>query len=160
MRVLMGYLVLVPAWLAFVALRLNEHGAAYLFILVGLVACADTGAYFTGKAWGKSKLAVDVSPAKSWAGFWGGLACCCVFAVLLWLAFGSTANALQTVVAVAIVTGLASVLGDLVESMVKRYQGVKDSGAILPGHGGIMDRLDSLTAAAPVFALCLLLVGW
>ncbi|MGK0442392.1 MAG: phosphatidate cytidylyltransferase [Pseudohongiellaceae bacterium] len=159
-RIIMGYLVLVPTWVAFVSLRLNEHGIAYLFILIGLVACSDIGAYFSGKAWGKSKLAVDVSPGKSWVGFWGGLASCCFFALLMWLSLGDVSMALAVVVVIALLTGLASVLGDLVESMVKRFRGVKDSGSILPGHGGIMDRMDSLTAAAPVFALCILLVGW
>ncbi|MCR8923973.1 phosphatidate cytidylyltransferase [Dasania sp. GY-MA-18] len=159
-RLLMGFLVLIPAWLAFISLRFNAHGTAYIFVLLALVASADTGAYFSGKAWGKSKLAVAVSPGKSWAGFWGGLVATSSLALLLWLYYGSAAMRLEQVLVVAVLTGLASVLGDLLESMVKRHQGVKDSGTLLPGHGGIMDRLDSLTAAAPVFALCIILVGW
>ncbi|WP_339671385.1 phosphatidate cytidylyltransferase [Dasania marina] len=159
-RLVMGFLVLIPAWLGFISLRFNVHGTAYLFILLALVACADTGAYFSGKAWGKAKLAVAVSPGKSWAGFWGGLVATCGLSVALWYSYGTDTMRLEVVLVVAVLTGLASVLGDLLESMVKRHQGVKDSGTILPGHGGIMDRLDSLTAAAPVYALCLLLVGW
>lgn len=164
MRLLMGLLVLIPAWVAFVFLRLHSHGVAFIFVLIAIVTTADIGAYFSGKAWGKSKLAPNVSPGKSWAGFWGGLAASSVLALLLWLTLGllmdSSAFELTTVIAVAVVTSLASVLGDLLESMVKREQGVKDSGRILPGHGGLMDRIDSMTAAAPVFALCLLLAGW
>lgn len=164
MRLLMGLLVLIPAWVAFVFLRLHSHGVGFIFVLIAIVTTADIGAYFSGKAWGKSKLAPNVSPGKSWAGFWGGLAASSVLALLLWLTLGllmdSSAFELTTVIAVAVVTSLASVLGDLLESMVKREQGVKDSGRILPGHGGLMDRIDSMTAAAPVFALCLLLAGW
>lgn len=159
-RMGMGFLTLVPAWLAFISLRLNDNGIAFIFILIGMVVCSDTGAYFSGRAWGKAKLAPAVSPAKSWAGFWGGLLASCCFAVLIWAIYGTEEMQLATVLFIAVFTGLASVLGDLLESMVKRHQGVKDSGTILPGHGGLMDRLDSLTAAAPVFALCLLFVGW
>lgn len=159
-RMLMGLLTLIPAWLAFISLRLNEQGIAYLFILIGLVVCSDTGAYFSGRAWGRSKLAAAVSPGKSWAGFWGGVVTSCSFAIILWYAYGSAEMSFIAVLLVAVLTGLASVLGDLLESMIKRHQGLKDSGSILPGHGGLMDRLDSLTAASPVFALSLLIMGW
>lgn len=159
-RIVMGFLVLVPAWAALLYLRLHLHGVFMIFILIALVAAADIGAYFSGRAWGRAKLAPSVSPGKSWAGFWGGLACSALFAYGCWLLLGNSRMALSTVMAVAVVTALASVLGDLVESMVKREQGVKDSGSILPGHGGMMDRLDSLCAAAPVFALSLMLAGW
>lgn len=159
MRAFMGYLVLIPAWLSLIFLRQHEQGIALLLIMFALVACADIGAYFTGRAWGKAKLAVHVSPGKSWAGFWGGLTTSTLFAVLVWQLWGAEYMSLASVVTIALVTGLASVLGDLVESMVKRHQGVKDSGAILPGHGGVMDRIDSITAASPVFALSIILVG-
>ncbi len=158
-RIAMGFLTLVPAWLALVYLRLQEHGVILLFILIALVAAADIGAYFSGKAWGRSRLAPNVSPGKSWAGFWGGMACATLLAVVLWVWLGRERLGLVAVVAIAVATTLASVLGDLLESMIKRQQGVKDSGSILPGHGGMMDRLDSMTAAAPVFALSLILAG-
>ena len=159
-RVIMGYLVLVPAWLALVVLHTHEHGVPLLFILVALVASADIGAYFSGRAWGKAKLAPEVSPGKSWVGFWGGVASSSLFALVVWSFWWKESLPLASVVAIALATALASVLGDLVESMVKRHQGVKDSGVILPGHGGVMDRMDSITAAAPVFALSLILAGW
>ncbi|MBL4827597.1 MAG: phosphatidate cytidylyltransferase [Spongiibacteraceae bacterium] len=128
-------------------------------ILIVLVASADIGAFFVGRAWGKAKLAPSVSPGKSWAGFWGGLVCSTVLATLIWL-WLPIHVALFKVLAIAAITSLASVLGDLLESMVKRERGVKDSGVVLPGHGGMMDRLDSLSAASPVFTLCLILTGW
>lgn len=158
-RILMGFLTLVPAWLALVYLRLQEHGVVLIFVLIALVAAADIGAYFAGKAWGKAKLAPQVSPGKSWAGFWGGMAAAIMLALLIWMLLGQDRLGFIAVVAIAVATTLASVLGDLLESMIKRQQGVKDSGTILPGHGGMMDRMDSMTAAAPVFALCLILAG-
>ncbi|ARN74991.1 phosphatidate cytidylyltransferase [Oceanicoccus sagamiensis] len=160
MRLLMGFVTLVPAWLALVYLRVHSHGIALIFLLIAMVAAADIGAYFSGLRWGKAKLAPNVSPGKSWAGFWGGLVASTGLVLIVWLLFGSAEHGLAAVITVAIVTSLASVLGDLLESMIKRQQGVKDSGRILPGHGGMMDRLDSMTAAAPVFALSLLLAGW
>ena len=156
----MGLLVLVPTWFALMALRLHSNGVGLIFVLIALVTAADIGAYFTGKAWGKAKLAPNVSPGKSWAGFWGGLVTSALLALSLWWLLDGGQHSGLAVMAIAVATSLASVLGDLLESMVKREQGVKDSGRILPGHGGMLDRLDSMTAAAPVFALCLLLAGW
>lgn len=159
-RMLMGVVVIVPAWTAVVYLKVHKNGEVLIFTLLAIVAAADIGAYFMGKAWGKAKLAPAVSPGKSWAGFWGGLATSSGLVLLVWLISTNTKYPLLSVIVIAIVTSLASVLGDLLESMVKRQQGVKDSGTILPGHGGILDRIDSITAAAPVFALSLILVGW
>ena len=160
MRMLMGVLVLVPAWLAVVYLRNHDYGVELILLLIVIVAAADIGAYFSGKAWGKAKLAPDVSPGKSWAGFWGGLVTSLSIVSILWLLLDDSYHPLLSVLVVTLLTCLSSVLGDLLESMVKRQQGLKDSGNILPGHGGMMDRLDSMTAAAPVFALSLLVLGW
>lgn len=157
----MGLLVLVPAWLALSYLRSLPEGVYLILVVIGLVVAADVGAYFTGRAFGKAKLAPAVSPGKSWAGFWGGLASCMSLMAVLWVVWpGGMPISLWAVLTLALATGLASVLGDLLESMVKRHRGIKDSGNLLPGHGGIMDRIDSITAAAPVFALGLIATGW
>lgn len=162
MRSVMGYLSLALAWLAAVFLLGFPRGGMLLVVMVIVVAAADIGAYFTGKYFGKHKLAELVSPNKTWEGFWGGVAACALLAVLLWSLLPDHAAhiGLPSVLAVVIITGLYSVVGDLTVSMVKRESGVKDTGSLLPGHGGVMDRLDSLAAAAPVFALGLLLAGW
>ena len=162
MRCLMGLLILIPAWMSAVYLLSFPQGGVLIVVMVIVVATAVIGAYFTGKRFGQHKLAERVSPAKTWEGFWGGVVACAVLAVLLFylLPDGAAHIGLVSVVAVTIITGLASVTGDLTVSMVKRESGVKDSGSLLPGHGGVLDRLDSLSAAAPVFALGLLLVGW
>ncbi len=160
-RAVMGLVVLVPTWLALCYLRLQGQGVLLIIYVLLVVIAADVGAYFAGRAWGKSKLAVNVSPGKSWAGFWGGLAASQALALLVaqfWPG-GLPINLLPFMI-MSGVTSLASVLGDLLESMIKRHEGVKDSGKLLPGHGGLMDRLDSITAAVPVFTLGTLLVGW
>ena len=133
-----------------------------MVVMVVVVAAADVGAYFSGKTFGKHKLAVLVSPAKTWEGFWGGMLVSVLVALVLWYLLPDYAAhiGLASVVAVTLTTALASVVGDLTVSMVKRESGVKDSGSLLPGHGGVLDRLDSLCGAAPVFALGLLLAGW
>ncbi len=157
-RCLMGALVLIPTGLSLVFLRQLPKGEWVVALLFGVVAVMAIGAYFTGRAFGKLKLAPYVSPGKSWEGVAGGLFFTVVLAVLLTLkqnAHSFVACALLIMPAAA-----ASVLGDLVESMVKRHQGVKDSSQLLPGHGGFMDRIDGLTAAAPIFTLSLLLTGW
>ncbi|WP_111496570.1 phosphatidate cytidylyltransferase [Marinobacter bohaiensis] len=166
-RLLMGLLVLVPAWVGLNHLRSGSfHLAAidnnlllllYVFCVVWV---ADIGAYFAGRAFGKAKLAPRVSPGKSWAGVWGGLVAVAVLAVLVSLAIGANAADTALLLLVSLITGAVSVLGDLLESMLKRFRGIKDSSQLLPGHGGIMDRIDSLTAAIPVFTLCITLLGW
>jgi len=166
-RALMGLLVLVPAWVGLNHLRTGgfQFGdSANNLLLILYVFCvvwvADIGAYFAGRAFGKAKLAPRVSPGKSWAGVWGGLVAVAIFAVIISvLASASTMQLLLLVVA-SLVTGAVSVLGDLLESMLKRFRGIKDSSQLLPGHGGIMDRIDSLTAAIPIFALIITLMGW
>ncbi len=162
MRNLMGLLVLAPAWMAAVYLVSLPRGGGLIVVMVLVVAAADIGAYFSGRAWGKHKLAEVVSPKKTWEGFWGGMVASSLLALLLWsqLPKQQAHISLTEVLVVVLVTALVSVVGDLTVSMVKREAGVKDSGSLLPGHGGVLDRLDSLCGAAPVFALGLLLVGW
>lgn len=161
-RSVMGILILALAWLAAVFLLSYPRGGLLMVIMIVIVVAADVGAYFSGKTWGKHKLAVLVSPKKTWEGFWGGMGACLLLALLLWyqLPAQSAHIDLIAVIAVVLTTAMASVLGDLTVSMVKRESGAKDSGSLLPGHGGLLDRLDSICGAAPVFALGLLLVGW
>ncbi len=158
-RGLIGWLVIVPSCLAFIWLRdLGPHIWLVLYV-VALVAAADIGAYFVGKRFGRSKLAPAVSPGKSWAGLYGGV----FFGLLLAVAVRyliAVPLPWASWLAISSLTVLSSVLGDLLESMLKRHSGVKDSGSVLPGHGGVLDRIDGWTAASPVFALCLLSAGW
>lgn len=156
---LMGFVVLVPAACALMYLVQQPSGRALVVCLIAFVALADTGAYFFGKQFGKKKLCPSVSPGKSWAGFLGGLLVVSIFSASLWPFFKPFGLSFLALWSVVIVTVLASVLGDLVESMVKRQAGIKDSGSLLPGHGGILDRIDSMTAAAPVFVLLTLLLA-
>ena len=162
MRLLMGLLILLPAWFAAVYLLHMEGRGAVMVVLVMVVAAADIGAYFTGRRFGRHALSPSVSPGKTWEGFWGGVLSAALLGVLLWTLLPERFDHLSLVAAVmiALSTALASVLGDLTVSMVKRQSGVKDSSSLLPGHGGLLDRLDSLCAAAPTFALGLLLVGF
>lgn len=149
-----GVMVLVPAGIALARLRVSfEDGAQWTLYLLLLVWAADTGAYFAGRAFGRRRLAPRVSPGKTWEGLAGGLALAGVWAAIgaHWLG-QPTGPMLLVGLAVAAV----SVVGDLTESLLKRYAGVKDSGHLIPGHGGVMDRLDSITAAAPALLLCVL----
>lgn len=162
MRSLMGLLILAPAWAAAVYLLSYPRGGMLVLLMVLIVAAADIGAYFAGKTFGKHKMSPDVSPAKTWEGFWGGELAVAIIGVLTWyfLPAQGAHISLFAVLAVVLATSMASVVGDLSVSMVKRESGTKDSGSLLPGHGGVLDRLDSLCGAAPVFALGLLLAGW
>lgn len=151
---LAGVLVLVPAWLALV--RLHDHAPRLVLFIVLLVVAADVGAYFAGRRFGRHKLAPQVSPGKTWEGVCGGLGAAAIMAWIgvAWFNVGATAF-----VALCAVVFVASVVGDLTESLFKRHAGLKDSGNLLPGHGGVLDRVDSVTAAAPVFLVGLERLG-
>lgn len=156
-KAVMGFVVLLPTLISLYALRAMPHGAFLVLAVVLLVAAADIGAYFFGRAFGKRKLAPKVSPGKTWAGAVGGM----VTVALVALVYALLADAsIARTLAVAVPTAVASILGDLLESMLKRQRGIKDSSQLLPGHGGVLDRIDGLVAAAPIFALAVVSTGW
>lgn len=161
-RSLMGWLILAATWLATLFLLTLPGGTVLMIILVIAVAAADIGAYFSGRRWGRHKLAPSVSPGKTWEGLWGGLAGVMLLTSVIIAVLPRHLSHLpmETLLLIGLAVAGASVLGDLTVSMVKRSSGVKDSGALLPGHGGLLDRIDSLCAAAPVFALGLILAGY
>ena len=158
----MGLLVIIPAWNGMIVLKfLNPEGYLLLLIVI-LVAVTDIGAYFIGRNFGRIKLAEKLSPNKTWEGVLGGGAVCVLtmilmtgIADLIFPAFSQVDSVL--IVFLTLTTIVLSVVGDLLESMLKRNQGIKDSGDILPGHGGILDRVDGLLAVVPCFSLILLL---
>ena len=164
---LLGLVVLLPMWKALVFIRearfvpLEDFNILFLILYVlFLVWAADVGAYFSGKTWGKAKLAPNVSPGKSWAGAWGGVTASLILGfIAVYLMDLSLWMSLQFLV-ITMLTAMVSIIGDLTESMFKRTRGVKDSSALLPGHGGVLDRIDSLLAAIPVFVFLLLSIGW
>ncbi len=157
-RVLMGPVILTPLWAALVVLHGQvKDGPSYLFFLMLLIWVADSGAYFAGRRWGRHKLAPAISPGKTWEGVYGALFGAAVGGLLLsW--YQNDVAGVYWLVPVCIFTVLMSVVGDLFESIMKRIADMKDSGTLLPGHGGVLDRIDSLTAAAPVFLVGLQLV--
>ena len=154
-KLVIGLLILLPAWQGLVLIKQMPLGNWLILSVMILVWGADIGAYFSGKAFGKRKLAPKVSPGKSWEGLYGGLAACLLITAVVGVYRGwSLGEIIFALVSAAIVV-LISVVGDLTESMFKRKSGVKDSSNLLPGHGGVLDRIDSLTAAIPVFAMLL-----
>ncbi len=149
-----GTLAIVPAWCAGGWIHgESPTGHRWLFIAVGLVWAADTGAYFVGRHFGKHKLSPRISPNKTVEGLLGGLIAGVVAAVSFAPLAGASLAQLPLVALVAGVAVAFSVVGDLFESLLKRHVGVKDSGTLIPGHGGILDRIDGVIAALPVFAL-------
>ena len=163
-KLLFGLLVLVPAYVALLYLRRHPLGDVLIALLIGVIWSADVGAFFVGQRFGRSKLKPAVSPGKSWAGVVGGIGFALAIAVVAGFWEESrlmmTTRAWLVLLAISALTVVFSVLGDLFESLMKRERGVKDSSSLLPGHGGVLDRIDSLTAAAPVFALLIHLTAW
>jgi phosphatidate cytidylyltransferase len=152
-----GFFILLPAWYAILYLhRYDPQSPSVLVFLFVMVWLADSAAYFAGSVFGRTKLAPGVSPGKTIEGALGGLVAVAVAAlaggVFIWR---MSATMLVLWLAIVLVATVFSVMGDLVESQAKRVAGVKDSGSLLPGHGGMLDRIDAFSAAAPPFAL-----GW
>ncbi|MCC7120069.1 MAG: phosphatidate cytidylyltransferase [Gammaproteobacteria bacterium] len=145
----LGVWVLLPLWLSL--LWLKAASPLLLLALFALIWLADSAAYFVGRRYGRRRLAPRVSPGKTWAGVAGALAAAPIIALVFGLSAGFRGAALAGFGMLCLVTVVASIVGDLFESLLKRRAGVKDSGALLPGHGGVLDRIDSLTAAAPIF---------
>lgn len=157
--ILISCFILVSTASGLLWLRVQESGPWLVLMLVTVVALADTGAYFAGKAFGRTPLAPAISPGKTFEGFYGGVFANFLFAILLSFALNLSPEKSFGLVLVVLGTSLFSVEGDLLESAIKRSIGVKDSGDILPGHGGVLDRIDGLCAATPCFVFGLLLVG-
>ena len=155
-KLISGILLIVAIFLSVYYLHKfdSDSPAALLFLFI-LVWLADSGAYVAGKLWGKTKLAPSVSPGKTIEGLFGGVVAVSLFSLLVGYFYAHfSLPALLMLLLIAVVATLFSVLGDLVESKYKRIVGIKDSGHILPGHRGILDRIDGFAAAAPVFTLC------
>ena len=157
---ILGGLVLVTAWSSIVAVHgSGERGPVLMLFLFVLIWVADSGAYFAGRAFGRRKLSPFVSPGKTWAGVGGAATGAVVSAIFLAAGGAAGAASLAGLIGLSLLVTAVSIGGDLWESRLKREAGVKDSGHLLPGHGGVLDRIDSLLAAAPVFAVGAGIVG-
>lgn len=159
-RVLIGLLILLPAWKGLLLLKQWPLANWLIVAVMVLVWAADIGAFFFGRAFGKHKLAPKVSPGKSWEGLFGGLLVSLLITAGVGLFRGWSMSELSLALVGSTLVVLVSVVGDLAESMFKRQSGLKDSSHLLPGHGGVLDRIDSLTAAIPLFVVILWIAGW
>tara|TARA_Y100000588_G_C14150118_1_gene880188 strand:- start:232 stop:1107 length:876 start_codon:yes stop_codon:yes gene_type:complete len=160
---LMGFTALVPTWVGVIQLKYINPAGHLVLALIIMVAAADIGAYFVGKSFGKNKLAPNLSPNKTWEGVFGGLfACILTGLAFIWLFdnYLVRLNVLQIsiLVLLSLAVNFFDVVGDLLESMLKRNQNLKDSGSILPGHGGVLDRVDGLLAVTPIFVFTVLFI--
>jgi phosphatidate cytidylyltransferase len=161
LKLVIGSLLIVPAWCAAGMLHGDEAmardaahlGPAWTLYALAIVWAADTGAYFVGSRVGGPKMSPSISPGKTWSGFGGGLATVVLLSLFCAPLFGLGWNQAPLLLLASLLAGLASVVGDLFESIVKRHAGAKDSGYLIPGHGGVLDRIDSVLAALPVFAI-------
>ncbi len=148
---ILGALIIVPLWFAMTTLR--QVGPLLLLTMMATVWIADSAAYFAGKRFGRHKLAPSISPGKTWEGVLGACIAVALYAVAICYFF----NTEYWLVLLMLGITIASVMGDLIESLVKRQAGAKDSGSILPGHGGILDRVDGLTSSLPLVTFLLLI---
>lgn len=150
---IIGLIVLIPCWLNLNMLRYLEPQPYILLFFLGIIWGSDIAAYFAGKAFGQHKLAPSISPKKTWEGVGGALIVTLILALVFINALHITGINALYIIMLSLLTAGFSIVGDLYESILKRVQGLKDSGNILPGHGGVMDRIDALVAAAPIFTL-------
>lgn len=161
LMMLVGWLVIVPTGLAMIDLRAWAPGPWMLLFVMGIVWVADSAAYFAGRKYGKTKLAPSISPGKTWEGVAGAIFGVSIYVTLVWT-FSDEFARLQILPAMLLTSWwwvVLAVMGDLFESAIKRQAGVKDSGALLPGHGGLLDRIDALTSTLPLAMLALLFHG-
>jgi phosphatidate cytidylyltransferase len=151
-KLLAGIFVLALAWFAMVTVQAApQQGPLWILYLLFLIWIADSGAYFAGRAFGRHKLAPVVSPGKTWEGVAGALTLVFLYSLTAAYWMPITEEQVFTVILISLLLVPISVIGDLFESLMKRQSGIKDSGQLLPGHGGVMDRIDSLTAVFPVY---------
>tara|TARA_B100000787_G_scaffold71292_1_gene52394 strand:- start:92 stop:916 length:825 start_codon:yes stop_codon:yes gene_type:complete len=152
-------ILLTSFWVAAVALHDSLLGPQQLVYILVSVWLADTGGYFVGKKWGKRALAKAVSPNKTWEGVWGAFGLTMLWAIVAFeMGLGGSLS-LQTWLVLTLTSVAMSIVGDLFESLFKRSHNIKDSGNLLPGHGGVLDRIDSLIAALPIFVAGLMITG-
>ncbi len=162
---LFGLCTLLPFFWSLLVLRGYQYqqnpttGSWALLFVMSLVWAADSGAYFIGRAFGSRKLLPSVSPNKTIEGLFGGIGAATLLAVIVTIKTHSSIQQSVAIIVSSVLAVLASVLGDLTESLFKRVAGIKDSGSLLPGHGGVLDRIDSLTAALPVFVVSYILIS-
>jgi phosphatidate cytidylyltransferase len=159
---LLGLFVLIPAWQSITIIHGQnaDEGPVQLIFLLLLIWTADIAAYFTGRRWGTKKLSPKISPGKTWQGTYGAIVACFILALLCGINTIKP-NHIIMFLMICSLTVMVSIIGDLLESLMKRGANIKDSGKLLPGHGGVLDRIDSLTAAAPFFlAITLLTDTW
>jgi phosphatidate cytidylyltransferase len=160
-----GTLSIIPAWCALVLLRYSApvgwhsdtYGSRWALLGLTMVWAADTCAYIVGVRFGRRKLVPNISPGKTWAGLWGGIAGALAVGLLGGWLVGVRPAQMPSMAVLALLTVMASVIGDLFESLMKRHSGCKDSGTLIPGHGGALDRIDSVLAALPVLWIA---KGW
>lgn len=150
-----GVLVLIPAWASLLVVHGFSHGPWLVLWIMLMVWGSDIGGYFVGRAWGRHKLAPAVSPGKTIEGLLGGVGAALLLSLIMIAAAGLAYSELPALVVITLLVVAAAVFGDLFESLIKRVAGVKDSGSLLPGHGGVLDRIDAVLAAAPVAAVLL-----
>ena len=159
LKMLAGSLATVPAWAGLMQVHQNpNHGPYWALLGLLLVWAADTGAFLSGQRWGRTKLAPTISPGKTWAGVYGALAGAVLVGAVGSYLLGARELAWAGATLLALIVVVFSIVGDLFESLLKRHSNVKDSGSLFPGHGGMLDRLDSLFAALPVWAAGLALL--
>ncbi len=165
LKLVAGALVVVPAWCALVVMHgdlagpTTGRGPWWVLFFACIVMGADIGAYTAGRRWGRNKLAPAISPGKTREGVYGALACSGIVGLVGGTLLKVPAERLPAIVGLALLTVIFSIIGDLFESLIKRHAGVKDSGALFPGHGGVLDRMDSIVAALPIFVLGKFLLG-
>lgn len=159
LKALMGFAVIIPCWVALNYMFHQNDGVYGILYLFFLIWGADSVAYFAGKKFGRRRLAPAVSPGKTIEGVMAALLFAVLFTLMVEIILGISWQLWIYGILVALVTTIFSIIGDLFESMIKREVGVKDSSGLLPGHGGLLDRIDSLTAATPIFVCVAILLG-